>query len=72
MTRRCIAAIRRPWRARTSPNFSREVPGAYVIIGNGGSAPLHNAGYDFDDRAAPLGVAYWARLVEKALPRAAD
>jgi len=52
--------------------FSREVPGAYVIIGNGGSAPLHNAGYDFDDRAAPLGVAYWARLVEKALPRAAD
>jgi hippurate hydrolase len=52
--------------------FSREVPGAYVIIGNGDSAPLHNAGYDFNDAAAPLGVAYWARLVEKALPRAAD
>jgi len=51
--------------------FSRAVPGAYVFIGNGGSAPLHNAGYDFNDAAAPLGVAYWARLVEKALPRGA-
>jgi hippurate hydrolase len=51
--------------------FAREVPGAYVIIGNGDTAPLHNARYDFNDAAAPLGVAYWARLVEKALPRKA-
>ncbi len=50
--------------------FSREVPGCYVLIGNGDSAPLHNPGYDFNDSAAPLGVAYWARLVETALPRA--
>jgi hippurate hydrolase len=47
--------------------FSREVPGAYVLIGNGDSAPLHNARYEFNDAAAPLGAAYWARLVETAL-----
>ncbi len=51
--------------------FAREVPGCYVIIGNGDSAPLHHPEYDFNDEAAPLGVAYWARLVEKALPRPA-
>jgi hippurate hydrolase len=51
--------------------FAREVPGCYVLIGNGDSAPLHNPGYDFNDEAAPLGVAYWARLVERALPRQA-
>jgi len=51
--------------------FTQEVPGCYVIIGNGDSAPLHNPGYDFNDAAAPLGVTYWARLVEAALPRAA-
>jgi hippurate hydrolase len=49
--------------------FAREVPGCYVLIGNGDSAPLHHPGYDFNDEAAPLGVTYWARLVEKALPR---
>jgi len=48
--------------------FSQEVPGAYVIIGNGDTASLHNAGYDFNDEAAPLGTAYWTRLVEMALP----
>ena len=51
--------------------FAREVPGCYVIIGNGDSAPLHHPEYDFNDEATPLGVAYWARLVEKALPRPA-
>ena len=51
--------------------FAREVPGCYVIIGNGDSAPLHNPGYDFNDEVAPLGVTYWARLVERALPRQA-
>jgi hippurate hydrolase len=51
--------------------FAREVPGCYVLIGNGDSAPLHNPGYDFNDAAAPLGVTYWARLVESALPRRA-
>jgi hippurate hydrolase len=43
-------------------------PGCFVFIGNGGSSPLHTSTYDFDDDAAPLGVAYWCKLVETALP----
>ncbi len=49
--------------------LAREKPGAFVFIGNGDSEPLHNAAYDFNDEVAPLGVAYWTRLVETALPR---
>ncbi|MGF1502488.1 MAG: M20 aminoacylase family protein [Paracoccaceae bacterium] len=48
--------------------FANEVPGAYAIIGNGEGAPLHHPEYDFDDAALPLGVAYWTRLVQTALP----
>ena len=43
-------------------------PGAFLFIGNGDSAPLHNAAYDFDDDASPIGAAFWSRLVETALP----
>jgi amidohydrolase len=43
-------------------------PGAYVFIGNGDSAGLHNASYDFNDEVIPLGCSYWARLVETAMP----
>lgn len=50
--------------------LSRQRPGAFIFIGNGDSAPLHNTRYDFDDRASPVGVAFWARLVETALPAA--
>ncbi|MEC9435630.1 MAG: M20 aminoacylase family protein [Pseudomonadota bacterium] len=49
--------------------FGQVVPASFVFIGNGDSAPLHHPEYDFDDRAAPLGVAYWSLLVERALPR---
>ena len=45
-------------------------PGCFVMIGNGDSAPLHTSTYDFNDEAAPLGVAYWTKLVETALPTA--
>jgi hippurate hydrolase len=48
-----------------------EVPGCYVALGNGaeghGSCMLHNPGYDFNDEALPIGVSYWARLVEQYL-----
>lgn len=47
--------------------MANERPGCFVFIGNGDSAPLHTSTYDFDDEAAPLGVAYWCRLVETAL-----
>jgi hippurate hydrolase len=43
-------------------------PGAFIFIGNGDSAGLHNSGYDFNDDAIPIGASYWARLVETALP----
>jgi len=48
-------------------------PGAYVWVGNGpteGGCLLHNAAYDFNDDVLPIGASYWARLVERALPRA--
>jgi hippurate hydrolase len=48
--------------------LAREVPGCFVMIGNGASAPLHHPAYDFDDAAAPAGVAFWSGLVERALP----
>lgn len=48
-------------------------PGAYFWLGADGatpSAPLHNAEYDFNDALIPLGVTFWQRLVEQALPQA--
>ena len=44
------------------------LPGAYIFIGNGDSAGLHNAAYDFNDEAIPYGVSYWASLAENILP----
>jgi hippurate hydrolase len=43
-------------------------PGAFVFIGNGDSAGLHNPAYDFNDEVIPIGCSYWARLVETAMP----
>ncbi len=42
-------------------------PGAFIFIGNGDSAALHNPGYDFNDAALPYGMSYWTKLVETAL-----
>ena len=42
-------------------------PGAIVFIGNGKTADLHNAAYDFNDEAIPYGVSYWASLAETLL-----
>jgi hippurate hydrolase len=43
-------------------------PGAFVFIGNGETAGLHNAAYDFNDDIIPIGCSYWVRLVETAMP----
>ena len=48
--------------------FLEKRPGAFVFIGNGPSAGLHHPAYDFNDDAIPVGVSYWARLVETAMP----
>jgi amidohydrolase len=41
-------------------------PGAFIFIGNGPSASLHNARYDFDDRALVYGASYWVELARVA------
>jgi amidohydrolase len=44
-----------------------ERPGAFIYVGNGDSAALHNPKYDFNDEAIPVGTSYWVRLAETAL-----
>ncbi len=54
----------------------QEVPGCYIWMGQGEpdspdsphNKGLHNAGYDFNDAIIPMGIEYWARTVEAALP----
>ena len=52
----------------------KQRPGSYIWMGTGGNGPaqqLHSPYFDFNDEALPLGVSYWARLVERLLPKAA-
>ncbi|MCV9967511.1 M20 family metallopeptidase [Pararhizobium sp. BT-229] len=42
-------------------------PGAFIFIGNGDSAGLHNPAYDFNDEAIPHGISYWVQLAEMRL-----
>lgn len=54
-----------------SEDFSfmlEERPGSYIFMGNGDSAGLHHPAYDFNDKAIPVGVSYWASIVETAMP----
>ena len=44
-----------------------ERPGAFIYVGNGDSAGLHNPKYNFNDEAIPHGTSYWVRLAEAAL-----
>ena len=44
-----------------------EKPGAYIWIGTGEGAMLHNAAYDFNDDILPIGASYWAKLAESEL-----
>jgi metal-dependent amidase/aminoacylase/carboxypeptidase family protein len=43
-------------------------PGAFIFVGNGDSAGLHHPAYDFNDEVIPVGVSYWVKLVETAMP----
>lgn len=42
-------------------------PGAFIWLGNGDSADLHNPAYDFNDDAIIHGVRYWLTLVGQRL-----
>jgi hippurate hydrolase len=44
-------------------------PGAFIMMGNGSSAPLHHPEYDFNDEAIPYGCSFFAELIEQRLPR---
>ena len=46
-----------------------KVPGAYINLGNGDSAALHNQHYNFNDEATPFGSALFAGVVERKLRR---
>ena len=56
-----------------SEDFSfmlEHVPGCYLLLGNSDdehNCPLHNPGYDFNDRAAVYGASFFAQLAETAL-----
>ncbi|HET9821754.1 MAG TPA: M20 aminoacylase family protein [Burkholderiaceae bacterium] len=43
-------------------------PGAYLRLGQGGHAFLHNSRYDFNDEVLPLGAALFSALVERSMP----
>jgi hippurate hydrolase len=58
-----------------SEDFSfmlEQVPGAYINLGNGASASVHNHRYNFNDEAIPFGSALFALLVERQLPRGTE
>jgi len=58
--------------AMGSEDFSfmlERVPGAHVHLGNGDTAALHNHLYDFNDETIPYGVALYAAITEKKLPK---
>jgi hippurate hydrolase len=47
-----------------------ERPGAYILVGNGDTAAVHNAAYNFSDEAIPAGCSWWAEIVEQRMPAA--
>lgn len=42
----------------------RSVPGAYCIVGHGGTLPLHNPGFVLDTGVLPIGASVMAAVVE--------
>lgn len=55
--------------------YLREKPGAFIFIGQGvpekdspHNKGLHHPGYDFNDEIIPIGISYFATLVEQTLP----
>jgi hippurate hydrolase len=49
--------------------MTEKVPGAYIHVGNGDTASVHNDRYDFNDEAIPYGVALYGAIVERKLPK---
>jgi hippurate hydrolase len=47
--------------------FLTEVPGCFVFLGTGDTAPLHNPSYDFNDEALLHGARFHAAVVRRRL-----
>ncbi|MBY6005441.1 amidohydrolase [Salipiger bermudensis] len=47
-----------------------ERPGAYILVGNGDTADVHNPEYNFNDEVIPAGCSWWAEIVERRMPAA--
>ena len=47
-----------------------ERPGAYILVGNGDTAPVHHPEYNFNDDAIPAGCSWWAEIIERRMPAA--
>ena len=61
-----------PWTAAEDFSYMLEArPGAFILLGNGDTAGLHNPHYDFDDEALTYGISYWVRLAEQRLSNGA-
>ncbi len=45
-----------------------ERPGAYILVGNGATAPVHHPEYNFNDAVIPAGCSWWAEIVETRMP----
>ena len=45
-----------------------ERPGAYIFLGNGNTADVHNPAYNFDDTAIPYGASWYAGIAEARMP----
>ncbi|MCA9539046.1 MAG: amidohydrolase [Myxococcales bacterium] len=43
-------------------------PGCYAWLGTGPAHGLHHPRYDFNDAVLPIGITWWTRLVQTALP----
>ena len=67
-TDRVLTSVSKEMGAEDFSYMLEKRPGAYLFLGIGEGAGLHNPNYDFNDAAAPIGASFFARLIEKALP----
>ena len=65
---RVLTSVNKEMGAEDFSYMLEQRPGAYLFLGTGEGAGLHNPNYDFNDAAAPIGATFFARLIEKALP----
>ncbi len=43
-------------------------PGAYILVGNGDTANVHQPNYNFNDEVIPAGCSWWVEMAESRLP----